>query len=144
MLDLVPASTMVLNHPASIRDANEKMVALRFPRFGSQNAGDPRSFPVLCNGLKRIWKSGAETVGWKRWPRYHGVSKGDGNLRSMLEVLTDGEQVHILVQEHIPEISKGDKRIILIDGEAVGMDERVPKAWGSPWEYACGCFGGTV
>ena len=51
----------------------------------------------------------------------------DPNFRSMLEILTDNEQRYILVQQYIPEISQGDKRIILIDGEAVGWMNRIPQ-----------------
>ena len=51
---------------------------------------------------------------------------GDGNMRSMLELLTDEGRTHILLQHYIPEIREGDKRIILIDGEARGWMNRVP------------------
>jgi glutathione synthase len=52
---------------------------------------------------------------------------GDGNLRVMLELLTDEERVHIVIQQHIPEIVDGDKRVVLIDGEPVGWMSRVPQ-----------------
>ena len=127
MLDLVPSSTMVLNHPASIRDANEKMVALRFPGLV------PKTLVTreVTRAMQWIEKVPGKVV-LKPWDGNGGrgvmvSQKGDGNLRSMIEVLTDGEQIHILVQEHIPEISQGDKRIILIDGEAVGWMNRVPQ-----------------
>ena len=52
---------------------------------------------------------------------------GDANLRSMLGNLTENESQHILVQRYIPEITQGDKRIILIDGDPVGWMMRVPQ-----------------
>ena len=127
MLDLVPPSTMVLNHPASIRDANEKMVALRFPDL-VPNTLVTRE---VSRAVKWIENAPGKVV-LKPWDGNGGrgvmvSKKGDGNLRSMLEVLTDGQRVHILVQEHIEQISEGDKRIILIDGEAVGWMNRVPQ-----------------
>jgi len=127
MLDLVPSSTLVLNHPASIRDANEKMVALRFPDLV------PPTLVTREVGRAMAWVAQAPgKVVLKPWDGNGGrgvlVSRhGDGNLRSMLEVLTENENTHILVQHHIPEISEGDKRIILIDGEAVGWMNRVPQ-----------------
>ena len=128
MLDLVPRSTMVLNHPASIRDANEKMVALRFPDLVPET--------LVTREVERAlrWISDAPgRVVLKPWDGNGGrgvlvTQHGDGNLRSMLEVLTENQTVHILVQHHIPEISQGDKRIILIDGEPVGWMNRVPQA----------------
>ena len=54
------------------------------------------------------------------------TERGDGNLRSMLELLTGEGSVAIIVQHYIPEIKQGDKRIILIDGEPVGWMLRVP------------------
>lgn len=128
MLDLVPPTTMVLNHPASIRDANEKMVALRFPDLVPET--------LVTREVERAMAWIAKIPGrvvLKPWDGNGGrgilVSQhGDGNLRSMLEVLTEDQTVHILVQQYIPEISQGDKRIILIDGEAVGWMNRVPQA----------------
>ena len=128
MLDLVDDTTLVLNNPASIRDANEKMVALRFPHLVP---------PTLVTqdvdrALHWISEAPAKVV-LKPWDGNGGrgvlVSEnGDRNLRSMLELLTDEGRTHILVQHFIPEIKDGDKRIILIDGEARGWMNRVPGA----------------
>jgi glutathione synthase len=127
MLDLVPSSTMVINPPASIRDANEKMVALRFPDLV------PSTLVTREVSRAMAWIADAPgRVVLKPWDGNGGrgvlVSEhGDGNLRSMLEVLTENQTVHILVQHHIPEIAQGDKRIILIDGDPVGWMNRVPQ-----------------
>ena len=126
MLDLVPSSTMVLNHPASIRDANEKMVALRFPDLVPPT--------LVTSSIDRAisWVAAAPgKVVLKPWDGNGGrgvlvTQHGDRNLRSMLELLTEQEETHILVQQFVPEISQGDKRIILIDGVARGWMNRVP------------------
>lgn len=127
MLDLVPPTTLVLNNPAAIRDANEKMVALRFPDLVPPTL-------VTCEIERALaWVAQAPgKVVIKPWDGNGGrgvlVSEhGDGNLRSMLEVLTMNQSVHILVQQFVPEIKEGDKRIILIDGEPVGWMTRVPQ-----------------
>ena len=128
MLDLVDDTTLVLNNPASIRDANEKMVALRFPHLVPPT--------LVTQDVERAlhWISEAPTkVVLKPWDGNGGrgvlVSEnGDRNLRSMLELLTDEGRTHILIQHFIPEIKDGDKRIILIDGEARGWMNRVPGA----------------
>ena len=128
MLDLVSEGTLVLNDPASIRDANEKMVALRYP--------DLVPTTLVTADIDRAMAWAAEASGkvvLKPWDGNGGrgvlvTQHGDGNMRSMLELLTDEGRTHILLQEYIPEISQGDKRIILIDGEARGWMNRVPGA----------------
>lgn len=128
MLDLVPKTTMVLNHPASIRDANEKMVALRFPDLVPPT--------LVTSSIDRAMSWVAKAPGkvvLKPWDGNGGrgvlvTQRGDRNLRSMIELLTEQEQTHILVQQFVPEIVQGDKRIILIDGVARGWMNRVPGA----------------
>jgi len=128
MLDLVHDGTLVLNDPASIRDANEKMVALRFPELVPPT--------LVTQDINRAmdWIAAAPSkVVLKPWDGNGGrgvlvSEEGDGNLRSMLEVLTNEEKTHILVQQFVPEIREGDKRIILIDGEPRGWMNRVPGA----------------
>ena len=127
MLDLVPSTTMVLNDPRSIRNANEKMFALEFISFCpetmvTREIARARDFARQLTGKVVI----------KPWDGNGGrgvlVSRHDDpNFRSMLEILTDNEQRYILVQQYIPEIVQGDKRIILINGEAVGWMNRIPQ-----------------
>lgn len=127
LLDLVPRTTLVLNDPAAIRDANEKMVALRYP--------DLVPATLVTNRIDRAMAWIAKAPGRvviKPWDGNGGrgvlvTEHGDGNLRSMLELLTGEETIHILVQEFLPQIAEGDKRIILIDGEPVGWMNRVPQ-----------------
>jgi len=127
MLDLVPPQTLVLNDPASIRDANEKMVALRYPELVPPT--------LVTNRIDRAMAWIADAPGKvviKPWDGNGGrgvlvTNHGDGNLRSMLELLTAEQTIHILVQQFVPEIKDGDKRIILIDGEPVGWMNRVPQ-----------------
>lgn len=127
MLDLVPEHTLVLNDPRSIRNANEKMFALEFPQFC------PRS--LITREIQRardFAKKEAGKVVIKPWDGNGGrgvlVSQyDDPNFRSMLEILTEEERQYIIVQQYIPEVVEGDKRIILIDGEPIGWMARIPQ-----------------
>jgi glutathione synthase len=56
------------------------------------------------------------------------ITPGDENLASLLEMFTQFYREPIQVQRYVPEVRQGDKRIILIDGEAVGAINRVPAA----------------
>ena len=127
ILDLVPESTVVLNDPRSIRNANEKMFALEFAQFCP-----PTLVTREINRARAFAKEQGTKVVIKPWDGNGGrgvlVSHyEDPNFRSMLEILTEEEKNYILVQRYIPEVVQGDKRIILVDGEAVGWMLRVPQ-----------------
>ncbi len=126
MLDLVPKNTLVLNDPRSIRNFNEKMYALHFAEYCPDT--------LVTRELVRAkeWAKNYPTVVIKPWDGNGGrgvlvTSHDDPNFGSMLEILTENQTQYILVQEYLPDILKGDKRIILIDGEPVGQMLRVPQ-----------------
>lgn len=127
LLELVPPTTLVLNNPSSVRSANEKIFALNWPQFCPET--------LMTNRIEhaREWaKKQPGKVVIKPWDGNGGrgvlvSSYDDPNFRSMVEVLTDEERRYIIVQQYIPEIVKGDKRIILVDGEAIGWMNRIPQ-----------------
>jgi glutathione synthase len=126
LLDLVPPTTTVLNDPATIRNANEKMYAMQWPHLC------PPTLATRHIARAMEWAKQWERVVIKPWDGNGGrgvlVSHAsDPNLRSMLEILTEEEHQHILVQRYIPEITLGDKRVIMIDGAPVGWMARVPQ-----------------
>ena len=126
MLDLVPSSTLVLNDPRAIRNFNEKMYALHFAEYC------PETLVTREISRAKEWAIQYPKVVIKPWDGNGGrgvlvTAHDDPNFGSMLEILTDNQQEHILVQEYLPEIIEGDKRIILIGGEAVGQMLRVPQ-----------------
>lgn len=127
LLDLVPETTLVLNHPPSLRHANEKMFALQWAQYC------PPTLVTREPARAMAWiREAPGDVVLKPWDGNGGrgvlVSRAsDANLRSMLEVLTHDGHWYILIQHYVPEIVKGDKRIILIDGEPKGWMLRVPQ-----------------
>jgi glutathione synthase len=112
------AGTRVVNDPRSLRDCNEKLFALNFPQcvtpsLVSRDRGELRQF-VAEHGeavLKPLDGMGGRGI--------FRVKAGDSNLNSMLETLLDGGKHFTIAQKYIPEITSGDKRILLIDGEPV-------------------------
>ncbi|MCP3104952.1 glutathione synthase [Myxococcus sp. K15C18031901] len=115
-----------LNHPAGIRDANEKLFALRYPDLmpDTRISGE---LPVLLDFIAR----NAQGTILKPIDGFGGkgilfLSPGDRNARSALELLTRGGREAVVAQAYIPESRLGDKRIILVDGEPVGGVLRVP------------------
>ncbi|AOA73276.1 MULTISPECIES: glutathione synthase [Stenotrophomonas] len=112
------AGAMVVNDPQGLRDYNEKLAALLFPQccpptLVSRRHADLKAF-VLEHGqavLKPLDGMGGRSI--------FRSGTGDPNLNVILETLTDGERRLTLAQKFIPDITAGDKRILLVDGEPV-------------------------
>ena len=117
------AGVTVVNDPQALRDCNEKMYALDFgqcmaPTLLSRDKADLRAF-VAEHGevvLKPLDGMGGRGI--------FRVRTGDSNLNSMLETLLSGglhgaQAQFVMAQKFIPQISAGDKRILVVDGEAV-------------------------
>jgi glutathione synthase len=117
------AGVTVVNRPQALRDCNEKLFALHFPQcmaptLVSRDAAEIRAF-VATHGevvLKPLDGMGGRGI--------FRVSAGDTNLNSMLETLIAGgphgeHRQFTMAQKYIPEITSGDKRILVVDGEPV-------------------------
>lgn len=110
--------SLVVNRPASLRDANEKVFTSHFPQCTpptliSRSAEQFRTF-VRTHGdtiIKPLEGMGGASI-FKTFP-------GDPNTSVIIETLTEHGSRYAMAQRYIPEISAGDKRILLIDGEPV-------------------------
>jgi glutathione synthase len=125
LLDVAVPHCAVVNAPSGLRDANEKMVILRFPELIT-----PTVVTRDVGEIKAFLREHRRAV-VKPWDGNGGrgifvLEEGDRNLNSMLETSTIGGREHVMVQRHIPEIAQGDKRIILVDGVPKGAFLRVP------------------
>jgi len=128
LLEHLRGTTLVVNDPRGLRDANEKLYACHFPELM------PRT--LVASDKARIKRFVTE-VGGKaviKPVEGHGgggvfaLTAGDGNLNALIESVTrDGRRI-AMVQELIPEVSEGDKRILLLDGEPLGAILRVPQS----------------
>jgi glutathione synthase len=119
-------TTLVVNDPRGLREANEKLYALHFPSLVPESlvASDMRRLKEFLAemGDEMIVKplDGCGGAGV-----FH-VHRRDRNLNSILEFATDGGRRRIMAQRYLPEVRTGDKRIIVIDGEPQGAVLRVP------------------
>ena len=116
----------VVNSPAGIRSANEKLYALEFPELC------PETIVTNCRNeaLSFIEHLGGEAIA-KPLDGHGGfgvvrVATKDSNTRAIFDLLTQEEKVPILLQAFIPEAAQGDKRVILVDGKIRGGVVRVP------------------
>ncbi len=127
ILDKVRDQTLVVNDPTGIRAANEKLYACHFPELMprtlvTSRKGRIRAFLEELGGpavLKPVDGHGGAGI--------FRVALGDGNLNAAIETVTrEGTRVAML-QAFLPEVVKGDKRILLLDGRPLGAILRVPQ-----------------
>ena len=119
MLEMAESQgALVVNKPQSLRDANEKLSTAWFPQccvptIVTRDADDIRAFLIEHRDviLKPLDGMGGTSI--------FRVRQGDPNTNVIIETLTTQPDRYAMVQRFIPEIDKGDKRIILIDGEPV-------------------------
>lgn len=110
--------TLVVNKPQSLRDCNEKVFATQFPQctpplIVTRNQKYLKEFLITHKDVvfKPLDGMGGTSI--------FRVKKGDQNLNVILETLTQNGQQSIMAQQYLPEICKGDKRIIVVDGEVI-------------------------
>ncbi|MEZ5985522.1 MAG: glutathione synthase [Hyphomonas sp.] len=127
MLELVTGETLVLNDPAGVRSSPEKILPLMFPDLMPPTlvSRDPAAIEDFRGRYKDIIVK----------PLYgHGgagvfrLKEDDSNLDSLLELFFSKSREPVMVQAFLPAVSEGDKRIMLVDGKAVGALNRRPKS----------------
>ena len=126
LLELLPEEgPLVVNDPASVRNAPEKLFVLRFrelmpPTLLSLDPDEIRAFWQEHGEivLKPLFGNGGAGV-------FH-LRPGDDNLTSLLEMYASVYREPVMVQRYLPEVRLGDKRVILVEGEPVGAVNRVP------------------
>ncbi|MBT4568609.1 MAG: glutathione synthase [Marinovum sp.] len=127
LLDRVHPKTLVVNDPFWVRNYPEKLLVLEFPeltppttiardlktiRTFKEKHGDIIVKPLYGNGGAGVFR----------------LDQNDRNLASLHELFTGFSREPLIAQKYLPAVSKGDKRVILVDGEPVGAINRVPAA----------------
>ncbi|MBS7664382.1 glutathione synthase [Pseudomonas lalucatii] len=109
---------LVVNRPQSLRDCNEKLFATQFPQYTPATlvSRRPDILRDFAKEQRDIILKPLDGMGGSMIFRHR---EGDPNLSVILETLTAHGQQQIMAQRYLPAISEGDKRILMIDGEAV-------------------------
>ncbi|MEQ8667242.1 MAG: glutathione synthase [Rhodospirillales bacterium] len=125
ILEHVHPSTLVVNDPAEVRNAPEKLFVTHFPDLMPPTliTADARRIREFRDEhkdiiVKPLYGNGGAGV-------FH-LKPGDENLNALLETFAQMFREPVIVQKYLPEIRQGDKRIILVDGEAKGVINRIP------------------
>ena len=125
LLDMIHPKTLVVNDPFWVRNYPEKLLVLNFPeltppttiardlqtiRAFKDKHGDVILKPLYGNGGAGVFR----------------LDENDRNLSSLHELFTGFSREPLIVQKYLPAVTRGDKRVILVDGEPVGAINRVP------------------
>jgi glutathione synthase len=125
LLEFVHPQTLVVNNPASVRNAPEKIFVGHFPDLMPPTLITNNREQIIAFReeyqeiiLKPLYGNGGAGI-------FH-ITPNDENLNSLLELFSQINREPIIIQRYEPAIRNGDKRIILIDGAPVGALNRVP------------------
>jgi glutathione synthase len=145
LLELAEAAgSLVVNKPRSLRDANEKVFALRFPHCCPPTlvSREPARLKTFLGEHDDIVVKPLDGMGGASVFR---LRRDDPNLNVILETLTAHGRRLSMAQRYIPEVTAGDKRILLIDGEPVPYAlARIPQAGETRANLAAGGRGEGV
>jgi glutathione synthase len=125
MLERIHPATLVVNDPAHVRNAPEKVFVTEFPDLMPETlvTRNPNAIRDFRNEfgdiiLKPLYGNGGAAV--------FRLREDDENLSALLELFLERFREPFVVQRYLPAVRQGDKRIILVDGEAAGAVNRVP------------------
>src|SRR5690348_3468114 len=125
ILERIHPKTLVVNDPREVRNAPEKLFVTEFadfipPTLITSDAREVRDFRDRYKDIiiKPLYGNGGAGV--------FRIVPADENLGALLEMFTQFFREPVIVQRYLPEVRKGDKRIILVDGEFAGVINRVP------------------
>jgi len=125
ILEHLGPGTLVVNDPASVRDAPEKLFVTHFddlmpPTLITRRKEDVTAFRREFGDIivKPLYGAGGAGV--------FRITPEDQNLGALIELFAELHREPVMVQQYVPAVRKGDKRIILVDGEIAGAVNRVP------------------
>jgi len=127
LLERIHPKTLVVNDPAHVRNAPEKVFVTEFPDLMPPTliTRDRKEIVAFREAhgdiiLKPLYGNGGAGV--------FRLAGGDENLAALLEIFEDAFREPFVVQRYLPAVRQGDKRIILVDGAVVGAINRIPAA----------------
>lgn len=125
ILDRVMPGTLVVNDPFWVRNFPEKLLVLQFPELIpptmiARDLSDLRAFREAHGDIiiKPLYGNGGAGV--------FRLTEADRNLASLHEMFTQMSREPLIAQAFLPAVTKGDKRVILVNGEPVGAINRIP------------------
>jgi glutathione synthase len=128
LLERARNRTLIVNDPRGIRDANEKLYALHFARHMPRSIVTADRDAILAFVTDAGGRAVIKPLDGAGGSGVMMLATGDKNNRSIVDLLTGEGQRYAMVQEYLPKVVEGDKRILLLDGKLLGAINRVPRA----------------
>lgn len=125
ILELLAPHTLLINNPTSVKIANEKLFGLHFKNIMPTTLVSS-SRDVLKKFIQKQKRAILKPLNLSGGQGIVQVTHKDPSLNSLLDVLTHNQSECLMAQQFLPEAQKGDKRILLLDGEVLGSFLRVP------------------
>lgn len=128
LLERARGRTVLLNDPRGLREANEKLYALHFSKWMPRTIVTSSEEHVL-SFVKEVGGRGViKPLDLAGGSGVMMVTTGDKNARGIIQLLTGEGRRLVMVQEFLPAVAQGDKRVLLLDGEVLGAINRVPRS----------------
>ena len=125
ILEKIASQTLILNNPFHVRNAPEKIFVTEFSNYMPETLITREINEIIKFKnknkniiIKPLYGNGGEGVFY--------IKDNDSNFNVIIENFLTSNEEQFIIQSYIPEVKKGDKRIILIDGEVVGAINRIP------------------
>ena len=122
ILDAIKDKVKIINNPTSIRNVSEKLYSVRYQKYMPDTI-----FTQNINEIKNFFKKHKKVI----MKPIHSYSGNDIHLLNKFNLKLINQFIkkhdHIMCQKYLPKISKGDKRVFLINGKVCGSISRVPK-----------------
>ena len=125
LLERIHPDTLVVNDPASVRNAPEKILVTEFPDLMPETL-ITRDFDAILKFREEIGDMIIKPLYGNGGAGVFLVNQQDQNLSALLEMFDTAFREPFVIQRYLPDVRTGDKRIILVDGEPVGAINRVP------------------
>lgn len=126
LLEMIQSETLVVNDPAEVRNAPEKLFVLRYPDLMPPTLVT-RSLDEAMEFRSRHGAVVVKPLYGNAGTAVFLIDKSDGNLPALVELFGSVWREPFMVQAFLPQVSEGDKRIVLVDGQPTGAINRLPK-----------------
>ncbi len=128
LLERARDRTVLINDPRGLREGNEKLYTFHFERWMPRTMVTAHEDHVYAFMKTVGGKAVIKPLDLAGGSGVMLLTEGDKNIRSIVQLLTNESRRLVMVQEFLPAVQNGDKRVLVLDGEILGAINRVPRA----------------
>lgn len=128
LLERARGRTVLINDPRGLRDANEKLYTLHFSRYMPRTLVTSSEEQALAFAKEVGGRAVIKPLDLAGGAGVFILQNDDKNARAIVQLVTGEGSRLAMIQEFLPDVTKGDKRVLLLDGEVLGAINRVPRS----------------